>query len=198
MCRWMASLASRWVARTITQRQDVADSGQSAMATTGQILLTAHSRHSFETSAVPRREHGGLCHPTCHLLSETRCVQHDSVRTRSLVSRASWGPPASVRTRLRPLKVATRVRIPLGVPQKNKQVRGPGITAGTFVVLHRAIHWLLRPARFQHRSADSPGTRVVVCEQAGDVASDGPFRLVVAGVERFDVNDVIGDLLDVC
>jgi hypothetical protein len=26
-----------------TQREDVADSGQSAMATTGQILLTAHS-----------------------------------------------------------------------------------------------------------------------------------------------------------
>ena len=45
-CRCMASLASRCLARTITQRHDVADSGQSAMATTGQILLTAHSRHS--------------------------------------------------------------------------------------------------------------------------------------------------------
>jgi hypothetical protein len=32
------------LARTITQREDVAVSGQSAMATTEQILLTAHSR----------------------------------------------------------------------------------------------------------------------------------------------------------
>jgi hypothetical protein len=115
MCRWMASLASRCLAPTITQREDLADSGQSLFrdGTAGQILLTASSRHC-ETSAVPRREHGDLCHPTCHLLSEARCVQHDSVRTRSLVSRASWGPPTSVRNRLRPLKVATRVRIPLG------------------------------------------------------------------------------------
>jgi hypothetical protein len=45
-CWWMASLASRYFARTITQREDVADSGQSAMATTGQILLTAQSRNS--------------------------------------------------------------------------------------------------------------------------------------------------------
>ena len=42
----MASLASRCFAGTIRQRQDVADSGQSAMATTGQILLTAPGRHS--------------------------------------------------------------------------------------------------------------------------------------------------------
>jgi hypothetical protein len=87
---------------------------------------------------------------------------------------------------------------PVGGASRSSRSEAPGRTAGAFVVLHRAIHWLLRPARFQHRSADSPGTRVVVCEQAGDVASDGPFRLVVAGVERFDVNDVIGDLLDVC
>ena len=42
--RWMALLASRCFARTIPQRKDVADSGQSAMATTGQILLTAHTK----------------------------------------------------------------------------------------------------------------------------------------------------------
>ena len=46
MCRWMASLASRCFARTITQREDVFDSGPSAMATTTPVLLTAHSRHS--------------------------------------------------------------------------------------------------------------------------------------------------------
>ena len=37
----MESLASRYFART---SEDVADSGQSAMATTGQILLTAHTK----------------------------------------------------------------------------------------------------------------------------------------------------------
>jgi len=42
-CWWMESLASRYFART---SDDVADSGQSAMATTGQILLIAHSRNS--------------------------------------------------------------------------------------------------------------------------------------------------------
>ncbi len=50
----MASLASRCFARTITQREDVADSGQTAMATTGQILLVAHSPHSSR----PRRRRG--------------------------------------------------------------------------------------------------------------------------------------------
>ncbi len=39
----MASLASRCFARTITQREDVTVSGQSAMAATGQILLSAHT-----------------------------------------------------------------------------------------------------------------------------------------------------------
>jgi hypothetical protein len=34
----MASLASRCFARMTTHREDVADSGQSAMATTGKIL----------------------------------------------------------------------------------------------------------------------------------------------------------------
>jgi hypothetical protein len=39
-----ASLASRRFARTITQREGVAVSGQSAMAATGLILLSAHSQ----------------------------------------------------------------------------------------------------------------------------------------------------------
>jgi hypothetical protein len=39
-CRWMASLASRCFAGTITQREDVTVSGQSARAATGQILLS--------------------------------------------------------------------------------------------------------------------------------------------------------------
>lgn len=38
----MASLASRCFARTITQREEATVSGQSAMAATGQILLSAH------------------------------------------------------------------------------------------------------------------------------------------------------------
>jgi hypothetical protein len=41
-----------------TQREDVADSGQSATATTGQILLTAHTelRRSFAGASpeIPR------------------------------------------------------------------------------------------------------------------------------------------------
>jgi hypothetical protein len=129
--------------------EGVADSGQSAMATTSAFSAF------LETSAVPRREHGGLCHPTCHLLSETRCVQHDSVRTRSLVSRASWGPPASVRNRLRPLKVATRVRIPLGVPAEVPRER-PRMRSGALLVPGSTGHMRTRGRR-EERSALSQG-----------------------------------------
>jgi hypothetical protein len=34
MCRWMALLAGRWFARTITQREDVAARGQSPIPAT--------------------------------------------------------------------------------------------------------------------------------------------------------------------
>ena len=51
-CRWMASLASRCFARTITQREDVTVSGQSAMAATGQILLSAHTQADSSAEAA--------------------------------------------------------------------------------------------------------------------------------------------------
>jgi hypothetical protein len=40
------------------------------------------------------------------------------------------------------------------------------------------------------------GRRVVAREQPGDVAGDGPFGRVVTGMERLDVDDEVGDVLE--
>jgi Holliday junction resolvasome RuvABC endonuclease subunit len=55
-----ASLASRRFARTITQREDVAVSGQSAMAATGLILLSAHRHGSPRHPHLPQSVSVGL------------------------------------------------------------------------------------------------------------------------------------------
>jgi hypothetical protein len=82
---------------------------------------------------------GSACHLTCHLLGETRWVQRDWVRTRKLVTRASWRPRPAMRTCLRSLKVATRVRIPLGVPQET--------CSETSEPLRGFFRWRVTPSR---------------------------------------------------
>jgi hypothetical protein len=73
----MASLASRCFAGTIMQREDAADSGQSAMATTGEILLTA-------PVGIPRDLRGAEARTRRFVPSDVPPTQRSSVRSARL------------------------------------------------------------------------------------------------------------------
>jgi hypothetical protein len=94
-----------------------------------------------------------------------------------LMSRASWRPRAAVRTRLRSLNVATRVRIPLGVPQERPSQRPRVQTRG--LLRFRPSHPTpaqTYPAAHVRQCASAPARRVGAASLPGPGPLTGKKR----------------------